>query len=213
MTMRSIACCATLLLSMISCRSTGEPGPKKSEPMAQAAYVLNAAQGKKVELVGPPNSMYSGGGAASLVDGKMGSEDHLDLEWLGWWYEDKDFVATVDLGRATEIRDIGVHVLTNSEAWIFYPRKVDFGVSADGKSYQKLASVSPTESDLLNEEAEVKTLRARGLTASARFLRVRAKRFGALPDWHAGHGGADGYEGQAWLFLDEILVNEMVVDG
>lgn len=211
MTRRSIACsalCLSLLSTLlVSCKSNDTSKPMVDTANAVASFVADAARGKSVTVVGPPNSMYAAGGASALVDGKMGSEDHMDLEWLGWWYEDKPFCATIDLGRRTSIRELRVHTLTSSEAWIFYPRKVHFEVSDDGENFAAVASVNPSESDLLNEEPDTTYLTASGLTAAGRYVRVRAERYGELPDWHMGHGGADGYEGQAWLFVDEILVN------
>ena len=35
----------------------------------------------------------------------------------------------------------------------------------------------------------------------ARYLRVSARNFGTIPDWHPGRGEA------AWIFIDEILVD------
>ena len=39
-----------------------------------------------------------------------------------------------------------------------------------------------------------------------KYVRVRVERYGELPEWHSGRGGADGYDGETWLFLDEIQV-------
>ncbi len=49
--------------------------------------------------------------------------------------------------------------------------------------------------------------RAKGLKQSARYVRVSVERYGELPEWHSAYGGGDGYDGEAWLFVDEILVN------
>ena len=37
---------------------------------------------------------------------------------------------------------------------------------------------------------------------SARYVKIVAKNFGDLPNWHPGAG----YEGKAWLFVDEIEI-------
>lgn len=169
--------------------------------------IPDAAIGKQVTLSCPPNRLYPAAGAKSLVDGRMGSEDYYDPEWMGWWYEDKPFEATVDLGRVVSIQELGVHVLTLSESWILYPRSVEFAVSKDGELYKELTPITPTDEELSYEYPATTILKATGLDEEARFIRVRAKRYGELPEWHLGHGGGDGYEGEAWLFIDEILVN------
>ena len=176
------------------------------EPAA-AVMVSDAANGKPVTASCPPNALYAAGGVKSLVDGRMGSDDYLDPEWMGWWYEDKPFEATIDLGKMVAIKELGVHTLTSSEVWIFYPRKVEFEVSKDGKTYKKIATITPTAADLTKEYSDTTILKASDLKEDARYVRVRVERYGELPNWHMGHGGADGYEGEAWLFIDEILVN------
>lgn len=168
---------------------------------------IHAAIGAAVTAGTPPNSEYSANGLPSLTDGKMGSDDHFDPEWMGWWYMDKPFEATIDLGKSQPIRSVAVHALMASESWIFLPKEVVFEVSRDGENFREVGKVQPTKDDFENEVPETRMLLANDLREVARFVRVRAERYGELPDWHLGYGGADGYEGQAWLFLDEILVN------
>lgn len=184
-------------------KPTSQPTAKDPTPPAPPVH---AAVGKGV-IATPPNSEYPARGVQSLIDGRMGSDDHYDAEWMGWWYEDKPFEATIDLGMAMPITELAVHALTSSESWILLPRKIEFEVSADGAAFDSVATVEPTKVDLENEYPETKMLEAKGLAVEARYVRVRAQRYGELPRWHMGHGGADGYEGQAWLFIDEILVN------
>lgn len=219
--------CALLITGMVGCY--GGPMAEENRPIAAvddavdaavdtvvdtppapqpaAAMVSDAAVGQVVTASCPPNDLYAADGVKSLTDGKMGSEYYYDQEWMGWWYEDKPFEATVDLGKLVAIEELGVHVLTCTESWIFYPRAVEFELSQDGKAYKKVATVKPTEDELEKDYPDTKTLKASNLGEEARYVRVTVERYGELPTWHLGHGGADGYEGEAWLFIDEILVN------
>ena len=38
---------------------------------------------------------------------------------------------------------------------------------------------------------------------NVRFVKMRALNYGKLPEWHLGHP----YDGNAWVFADEITVN------
>jgi hexosaminidase len=49
-------------------------------------------------------------------------------------------------------------------------------------------------------EAVIKEFSARFEPRRARFVRVRARSLGNVPEWHYGAGG------KAWLFADEIVV-------
>jgi hexosaminidase len=213
-----IACISSVAL-LTACQGTDPKTnmtprePKVTKPVelppstAPTGGSTNAALGKYVTGPCPPNGQYSADGLASLVDGRIGSSDYLDAEWLGWWYEDKPFVVTIDLGETTAIHSLGVHALTCSEVWILLPRKVEFELSTDGKNYTKLKTVSPSKKELDNEESETKILQLTGLKQSARYVRVSVERYGELPEWHSAYGGGDGYDGEAWLFVDEIMVN------
>lgn len=114
---------------------------------------------------------------------------------------------TLDLGQIINIRELAVHVLTSTDVWIFYPRSVEFAVSQDGKEYRTVGTVKPTDEELDGTYPDTKKMAVANLSQKARYVRVKAGRYGELPAWHQGYGGADGYKGQAWLFIDEIMVN------
>lgn len=188
-----------------------EPDSGKSTPApTNSANSAALAPALAIRVTGSslPNVQYPAEGLASLVDGQMGTEEYEDPAWMGWWYEDKPFVVTLDLGRKTAIHRLGVHALTASEMWILFPRKVEFELSDDGKAFVKLPAILPDDDDLETEEMATKTFELTGLKQSARYVRVSVQRYGALPESHMAYGGADGYDGEAWLFVDEILVNQ-----
>lgn len=193
---------AACISTLIACKSGS-----KTDGTADGALMYDAALGKTVTALCPPNSRYRADGLKSLVDGRMGTEDYQDLEWLGWWYEDQACEITIDLGELMKVQELGLHTLTAAEAWIFFPRAIEFDLSTDGKIFKNVARIEPSKTDLDNEYPETKIFKASGLQTIARFVRMRAERFGELPDWHSAYGGADDYEGEAWLFIDEILVN------
>jgi len=41
---------------------------------------------------------------------------------------------------------------------------------------------------------------ARIAVQPARYVRITARNYGVIPDWHPGSGG------HAWIFVDEILI-------
>jgi hexosaminidase len=93
-----------------------------------------------------------------------------------------------------------VRFLQQSGSWILLPRRVDFAISDDGKTWRTLQS-TPIAVDPQDLRATVRTVRCETTTPlTARYLRITAQNYGQLP---AGHDGA----GQpAYLFTDEILV-------
>jgi arylsulfatase len=171
------------------------PGRKSFERPETVAHL---AVGSSVTLGTTPSSLYAGEGGASLTDGVLGTRDHHDGLWLGFLGQDLD--ATVDLGRARELRRISLDCLRSQGAWIFYPVWVEVRVSANGREWQRLGRV-----DVPGERSDEKESGRFGLgvpegTGPARYVRVRARNRGLLPDWHPAAGE------YAWLFVDEVVV-------
>jgi arylsulfatase len=158
--------------------------------------VTHLAVGVPVRLARPPSTRYPGQGPSSLTDGRLGSRDFQDGHWLG--YEEDDLEAVVELGEARVIRRVGLDCLRAQVSWIFWPRSVEFAVSADGLAWETVAQVELTlEAD---PETATQLVAAEVQTGPVRYVRVRARNLGRCPDWHAGAGG------KAWLFADEIVL-------
>jgi len=179
-------------------RVGSEVRPPGRKSFQRPETVAHLAAGADVTLRTTPSSLYAGDGGASLTDGVLGTRDHHDGLWLGFLGQDLD--ATVDLGRPRELRRISLDCLRSQEAWIFYPVWVEVRVSVDRREWQWLGRV-----DVPGERSDEKASGRFGLdvpegTGPARYVRVRARNRGLLPDWHPAAGE------YAWLFVDEIVV-------
>jgi predicted alpha-1,2-mannosidase len=148
-----------------------------------------------IALRSQPNAQYTAGGPDALVDGLRGSTEWRTGRWHGYQYV--DFEAMLDLGRSRTIHRAGAGFLQDVRSWIWMPVDVVVEVSTDGESFREIAKIA---SEVRPESTDVVI---RDLTGSfepteARYVRIRAKSFGTIPDWHPGHG--DG----AFIFVDEI---------
>jgi hexosaminidase len=180
-------------------RAAAFEGRARLSPAVTAeTYVVHLASGLVPVLAAPFSPKYPGGGPAALTDGLLGSTDANDGRWQG--FEGLDLDAVVDLGRTRPVRGVRTRALQNINSWIFLPTAVEFAVSADGRTFETVATVP---ADLSPREAGpvVKEFAARFDARRVRFVRVRAKSLGAVPDWHFGKGGP------AWVFVDEIVVD------
>jgi hypothetical protein len=116
---------------------------------------------------------------------------------MGFQYT--DFTATVDLGEIRPVTRAGASFLQDQRSWIWMPAEVVVSVSTDGESFDQ---VSRMTSDV-TEDAEGVVLRdvvAELEDTQARYVKIDAKSFGTIPEWHPGRG--DG----AFIFVDEIIV-------
>lgn len=153
-------------------------------------------QDKFIEILSTYSPLYTAGGDDGLIDNIRGKSNFGLGGWQGYW--GTDFEAIVDLSEVKEIREIGAGFLQATRAWIFFPTEVTFEISDDKvnfKPYGKIKNSHPFHDETqITDDFMVKK------TAKARYIRVKAKNFGKLPEWHLGYGG------DAYIFIDEIIV-------
>jgi len=152
--------------------------------------------GASVELSVEPRAAYRADGAATLVDGALGTADFKDGRWLGF-RESVDI--TVDLGAAARVSRVGASFLRSQYAWVVLPPRVELSVSSDGARYVTLGAF---DSSLAPDPAQGPREYALEFTPRVvRFVRVRAECVDPLPDWHPGAGEP------GWLFVDEVTID------
>ncbi len=157
--------------------------------------VDNLAKGAVITLKNPPSVKYYGNGAQTLINGKFGSRDIHDLQWLG--FEGSDLEATIDLKRVRYIKEVDAYFMQNQLSWIFYPKEVIAYYSIDGRNYIKLGEYS----EFIKPEGKmgVKNFSFK-ISKKLRYIKVVAKNIRTCPKWHIGYGG------KAWIFCDEIVI-------
>jgi predicted amidohydrolase/glucose/arabinose dehydrogenase/cytochrome c551/c552 len=171
------------------------------EQVVKAIFALkladHAARNRPVTLAVPPSPRYPGSGGAELVDGVFGDEGDLKSNWLG--FEGPDLTATIDLGKTMPVRELALSACQVVASGVFLPPQVEFLVSSDGKDFRSVAVV--THDVPIKRATDKRTLSAKIDEVQARYVRVKAKSVGTIPQWHKAKGL------KAWLFVDEILVN------
>lgn len=151
----------------------------------------------KIRVLSKYAPQYSAGGPDALIDGARGGADFRTGTWQG--YEGQDFEAVVDLGKSRSVKRLGAGFLQDIGSWIWLPTRVEFELSLDGLNYSK-AAVAIHDVPDRDTRVAVKEISSTFPRRDARFIRVRAYNYGAVPLWHPGAGG------KAWIFVDEIIV-------
>lgn len=142
-------------------------------------------------------NQYAAGGDKALIDHLRGGANFRTGSWQGY---QKDLNVVVDLGKSKAISSIEIGFLQDIQSWIFYPQKVAYAISEDGKNFQPLGEAS---SDFPDNEYGAFTedlsfhLKA---PSKARYVKIVATNYGICPEWHLGAGGS------AWIFADEITI-------
>lgn len=147
------------------------------------------------------NSMYepqyNAGGTDGLIDGLRGTINWRKGNWQGFQKTDMDVV--VDLKQEKTVSKVLVGFLQDVNAWIVMPKELIIEVSSDGKNFKQIYKGSEF---LYIEDPTVQIMEMEPSfpAVTARYVRIKAKQYGKLPDWHPGAGG------DTHIFVDEIQV-------
>ncbi|MDP5027743.1 MAG: GH92 family glycosyl hydrolase, partial [Flavobacterium sp.] len=144
------------------------------------------------------NPQYHAGGPEGLLDGVLGTENWRKGDWQG--YQSQDFEAVVDLKEVKNINKISARFLQDQRSWILMPTKVDYYISEDNVNFAYFCSLNNTLDPKLEENTILNFTSNETKGKKARYVKVIAKNFGKLPEWHQGFGG------DAFIFVDEITI-------
>ena len=150
----------------------------------------------KLSLMNKYVPNYPADGPDALIDGLHGTTNWRLGNWQG--YQGVDLVAVLDLGTVKPVKSINLGTLQDSRAWIVFPKYVTYQVSDDNKTWRQVSSVE-TKIDVKDAEIKLQNFTA-NVNTSARYIKVTAKQYGPLPDWHESKGSP------SYIFADEITV-------
>ena len=150
----------------------------------------------KLDLVNKYLPDYADDGDNTLINGLRGK-----LNWrLGNWqgYQGKDLIAILDMGKNKTIKQVSLGTLQDTGALIIFPKYVQFWVSDDGGNYTLAATVN-TKVKIDDYDVQTQDFTA-ALNLKTRYIKLIAKQYGPLPDWHENKGDP------SYIFADEITI-------
>ena len=176
-----------------------EKGGMRSATITSTVYKVR--NDMKIRIMSRYNPQYNAGGDEGLIDGKRGTTNWRSGGWQG--YQDTDFTAVVELLQPLELQEIGAGFCQDARSWIWMPRYVEFSVSEDGESFIPAGRVdnSVDPQDYVVQVHDLSVAVPEG-TGPIRYIKVFAKNFGTIPEWHPG-AGSEGF-----IFIDEIWVKD-----
>lgn len=158
---------------------------------------FNKATACPVELLQPTHKNYTYKGGATLTDGLLGDKGFGTGRWLG--FSGNDLEAVIDLKQNTDVSSVSLNTCVDKGSWIFDARNIEVSVSANGKSFTKVASKSLPA---LEEQTpdNIYTYELTFPQTTTRYVKVTATSEHNIPEWHGGKGKP------AFLFVDEISI-------
>jgi hexosaminidase len=171
------------------------------EPLGDGRTITiapNLARGRPYALTTPPSPHYPGTGPRTLTDGALGSLDFDDGLWQGW--QGVDLEAVIDLSRARPVMAVEGSFQQTTRSWILLPRDFSVWLSDDSATWRAAGTATHDQPAERLEPFLYRLAVEMPDGTLARWVKVRARSYGALPAWHPGAGSP------AWIFCDEILV-------
>jgi len=150
----------------------------------------------KITIVNKYLHDYADQGDETLINGLHGTTNWHVGNWQGW--QKDDLVAILDFGQVKPINKISLGTLQDTGAWVVFPQSVQYWGSDDGVNYKLLSTVN-TKVDIKDMKVQTQEFSA-DLNTNARYIKVVAKQYGALPEWHDNKGE------QSYIFADEITI-------
>lgn len=187
---------AIVLQKLAKIRAAAFRDGKRSSVTSQNIS-FNKATACPVELLQPTHKNYTYKGGATLTDGLLGDKGFGTGRWLG--FSGNDLEAVIDLKQNTDVSSVSLNTCVDKGSWIFDARNIEVSVSADGKSFTKVASKSLPA---LEEQTpdNIYTYELTFPQTTTRYVKVTATSEHNIPEWHDGKGKP------AFLFVDEISV-------
>jgi hypothetical protein len=134
-------------------------------------------------------------GDSALIDFEEGSMSYIDKKWVG--YRANDMEVILDMGKPVTIHQISMRFVSSPKLWIFLPKAIEVGTSMTKDRFEPVVNAQYGDpKEIYNVQKYSFALK----DVEARYVKVRAKNIGKLPDWH-GSAGNDAY-----MFVDEISV-------
>ena len=152
------------------------------------SIVQHEALGKPVTYLGRYAEKYRAEGDSTLTNGLRGDWGYLEGRWQGF-IDSTGVDVVVDMGKVTDIRDVRVDCMHLYESVIYTPETIELMVSDDGKNFKTVDTVRPGIK--ASEDYLVYPYKWKG-DVKGRYVRVKAL----------------SREKDAWIFTDEIIINE-----
>ena len=145
-----------------------------------------------------PSVKYSDGNLSILTDDVRGNKDDLEEGWVG--FEGADIELSITLPKPKIIRELKIGSIRHQVSWVFLPREIELittDITGKKHTYNYTSRVLENRKGILKRDFtfQLDSVEIKSVTIS---ITAQNK----CPEWHVGNGKP------AWLFLDEIQLNE-----
>ncbi len=168
-----------------------------TSPISSKRFIKVRHQPVSAALATPPDPKYKGEGDKTLIDFQRGGDTFRSGKWFAW--QGFNCVATLDLGKVTDVSKVTAGAFEDTGGWIFFPKGMRISTSTDGKSFKKVKEGSYLVAKGTTKPG-AKLFTESFASTQARYVKVEVLSVLKNPSWHPNKGE------KCWVFVDEILV-------
>jgi len=152
-----------------------------------------------------PEDRYNKNDLAKLSDGNFWEySKYTSLPFDTWTgFKENDCELILDLGKSMPIQNIGINCYQNPDSWIYFPKNIEVSFSKNNTSNSTFTNMRSIEMEAINYEEGISLFdfsKKEYEVIEARFLKIKIQRTNKIPEGMPGEGK------NAWLFIDEIVV-------
>jgi uncharacterized membrane protein/Leucine-rich repeat (LRR) protein len=151
-----------------------------------------------VQLVNTPDPQYKGDGGNTLYNGKMGSLNFRDGQWLG--YRVQPMEAFFYFNKPESISSVTVSTIVDINSYLMPPQEIEVWGGDNSKSLHLIKRMQPQQPSK-EKPPYLEGYDVTFKTREIKILKVILRPVSKLPVWHRGKGD------KGWIFTDEIFVN------
>jgi predicted alpha-1,2-mannosidase len=181
-----------------SCTIRAKIYSEKDSSSVTSARFYKKPNNWTIQLMSKYNEQYTAGGPSGIIDGIYGDVNWRKGEWQGYQYQ--DFECVIDMKEKKPVKYVMMDFLQDTGPWIIFPAKVEIMLSDDGVNFRNAGSITHNISPKDYTPQTKKLEKEFAQPETARYVKLIARNFGKLPEWHEGKG--DG----AFIFIDEIEI-------
>lgn len=171
-------------------------------PIQRISLVHHKGIGRLLKLTSPYSDYhpsYDGGGEYALLDGQLGKPE--DLKSGLWQGFGGDIELELDLPDKEPLQSFTMGFYQHTDIWVIFPKQVEIYIKDKPEQEYKLyttikGTVPPEAKGSLKENY---TAPLNGI--QPRCMKVIARFYGKLPEWHPAGSGYD-----SMIFSDEIIL-------
>ena len=157
----------------------------------EKTFYFHKAVGKPVAYDPIYHDSYQGAKEVGMVNVLRGTLNFHDGQWQAWLVDDMELV--IDLEETVPVSKVMIGSMENQGSGIYFPLEVEVMVSRDGEKYSGVGKIEREFEN--NGNPVLKDFSIEFQPQQVRYIKVMAKNLGHPPTG-----------GDAWLFIDEIVV-------